>query len=291
MKGKAMSAIRGLDLSAGVILSAALLAGCAGTRIVEETAPVPTRTASAPEVILKPELGDYFKGADGAFTLYDLNRNQYLRYNPERCAERFLPASTFKILNSLIGLETGVIPDENYVIPWDGTQYDFPSWNRDQTLKTAIRDSVVWYYQELARRVGRERMQSYVDAADYGNRDISGPIDSFWLNGALRISADEQVDFLMRLFRDELPFSARSMEIVREILVLEKTGTFSFSGKTGSVQRIAPHVGWFVGYLETAGDVYFLAVNFESANPDGYANGAQAKDIAWNILRGINLLP
>ena len=173
--------------------------------------------------------------------LYDLNRNRYIHYDPERCAERFIPASTFKIMNSLIGLETGVIPDEDYVIQWDGTQYAIPSWNQDHTLKTAILNSVVWYYQELARRVGRERMQSYVDAANYGNEDISGQIDTFWLEGGLRISANEQVEFLKRLYQDELPFSTRSVNIVKEILVLEKVGSYQLSGKTGSVQRLTLH--------------------------------------------------
>lgn len=239
---------------------------------------------------IKPELEKYFQGFKGAFVLYDLNRNRYIRYNPERCAERFVPASTFKIMNSLIGLETGVIPDENYVIKWDGTQYDIPSWNQDHTLKTAIQNSVVWYYQELARRVGEKKMQYYVDAANYGNKDISGQIDSFWLEGRLGISADEQVEFLKRLYQGNLPFSQRSMNIVKTILVLERTESYQLSGKTGSVQRITPHEGWFVGYLETNGEVYFFATNFESPSPDGLANGDTARKISQDILQGLGLL-
>jgi len=223
--------------------------------------------------------------------LYDLNGNRYIRYNPERCAERFLPASTFKIINSLIGLESGVIPDENYVIKWDGTPYDdIPSWNQDHTLKTAIQNSVVWYYQELARRVGKEKMQHYVDLVHYGNQDISGQIDTFWLEGGLRISTDEQVEFLKRLYQGDLPFSQRSLNIVKEILVLEKTASYQLSGKTGSVQRLTPHEGWFMGYLETSGNVYFFAANFESSSPDGFANGDTARKMSRNILQGLGLL-
>jgi beta-lactamase class D len=240
---------------------------------------------------VKPELEKYFQGFKGAFVLYDLNRNQYIRYNPERCAERFLPASTFKIMNSLISLETGVIPDENYVIKWDGTTYEVPSWNQDHTMATAIQNSVVWYYQELARRVGKEKIQSYVDAANYGNKDISGKIDTFWLEGGLRISANEQVELLKRLYRNELPFSTRSTNIVKKILVLEKTESYQLSGKTGSVQRITPREGWFVGYLETKGNVYFFAVNYESASPDGVASGDSARKMSLDILRGLGLLP
>jgi beta-lactamase class D len=279
------------------IFLATLGVGCTGTQsgpapmaTSTSSRPIPTTTAM-PVSEIKPELEKYFQGFNGAFVLYDLNGNRYIRYHPERCAERFIPASTFKIMNSLIGLESGVIPDENYVIKWDGTQYDIPSWNQDHTLKTAIQNSVVWYYQELARRVGGEKMQHYVDAADYGNKDISGHIDTFWLEGGLRISADEQVEFLKRLYRGDLPFSQRSMNIVKEILVLEKTGTYQLSGKTGSGQRITPHEGWFVGYLETGGNVYFFATNFESSSPDGLANGDTAREMSQNILRGLGFLP
>jgi beta-lactamase class D len=169
-------------------------------------------------------------------------------------------------------------------------RYDVPSWNQDHTMKTAIQNSVVWYYQELARRVGKEKMQHYVDAANYGNKDIAGQIDPFWLEGELRISADEQVEFLKRLHQGDLPFSARSMNIVKTILELERTASYQLSGKTGSVQRITPHVAWFVGYLETKGNVYFFATNFENSSADGLANGDTARKMSQNILQGLGLL-
>ena len=238
-----------------------------------------------------PELGKFFREANGTFVLFDLNNNTYTRYNPVRSAERFLPASTFKIINSLIGLETGIIPDENYVIKWDGTRYDIPSWNQDHTLKSAISNSVVWYYQELARRVGQDQMQKNIDAINYGNQDISGSIDTFWLEGGLRISADEQVEMLRRFYNEDLPFSARSINIVKEILVLKKTDAYKLSGKTGSVQRVMPHTGWFVGYLETNDNVYFFATNYETTEKNGVANGEMAKNITLNILQSLGYLP
>jgi beta-lactamase class D len=291
-----MPVIYRLRLIIGLMLLTTLLVGCAETQPQSVSTPTPSQPMSAtmttgPTSETKPELEKYFQGVKGAFVLYDLNSNQYIRYDPERCAERFIPASTFKIMNSLIGLETGVIPDENHVIKWDGTQYAIPSWNQDHTLETAIQNSVVWYYQELARRVGKEKMQYYVDAAGYGNKDISGQIDTFWLEGGLRISANEQVEFLKRLYQGELPFSTRSVNIVKKILVLEKTESYQLSGKTGSAQRITPHQGWFVGYLETKGNVYFFATNFESANPDGLANGETARKMTRNMLQGLGLLP
>jgi beta-lactamase class D len=133
-------------------------------------------------------------------------------------------------------------------------------------------------------------MQYYVDAVGYGNQDISGKIDSFWLDGALRISADEQVEFLRRLYRNDLPFSERSMKIVRDILVLESSDTYRLSGKTGSVWRVGPaYIGWFVGYVEEAGNVYFFATNIESANPD--ANGIKATEITQDVLQSLELIP
>ncbi|MHC1781454.1 MAG: class D beta-lactamase [Anaerolineaceae bacterium] len=280
-----------------IILISILLVGCSQTQINPLSTPTPNQPSfptvtGGPVSEIQPELEKYFQGANGALVLYDLKYNRYIRYNPDRCAQGFIPASTFKIMNSLIGLETGVIPDESYLIKWNGTPNEVPTWNQDHTLKSAIKNSVVWYYQELARRVGKDKMQQYVDTVGYGNKDISGKIDTFWLEGGLRISADEQVEFLKRLYQNELPFSSRSMKIVKEIIVLEKTETYQLSGKTGSGVRMnTPFIGWFVGFLETKGNVYFFAVNYESTNPDGFANGDTARKMSVEVLRGLGLLP
>jgi len=276
-----------LRLFIGSILVVILLVGCAGA----PNTPLPpslSTTTATPASEDKSELEKYFQGFTGAFVLYDLNSSRYIRHNPERCSERFLPASTFKIMNSLIGLETGIIPDENYVIKWDGTQYDNPAWNQDHTLKTALQNSVVWYYRELARRVGREKMQYYVEAAGYGNKDISGQTDTFWLDGALRISADEQIELLKRLYQGDLPFSQRAIKVVKEILVLDKAKTYQLSGKTGAGQVGILYIGWFVGYVEEKGNVYFFATNIESKSSD--ANGVKAKEITQDLLHSSDLI-
>jgi beta-lactamase class D len=232
---------------------------------------------------LIPEIENYFQGFDGALVLYDLNANRYTRYNAEKCAERLLPASTFKIMNALIALETGAIPDENYPMRWDGTQYDIPTWNQDHTLKTAFRDSVVWYYQAVARRIGKENMQRYIDVVEYGNRDIGGNLDTFWLDGAIKISADEQVELLKQLYQGELPFSQRSIKIVKELMVIETDGTYRLSGKTGSGLMGTLYIGWFVGYAEVDGNVYVFAANLTDSGSQ--ATGSKAKEIVLNILQ------
>jgi len=277
-----------LRLSLGISLMTLFLVGCSGVLKTPIVSAMPAHTA-APDSNVKPELEKYFQGFTGGFVLYDLKTDQYIRYQPERTAERLLPASTFKIMNALIGLDTGIIPDENFVIKWDGTHYDDPTWNQDQTLKSAIQNSVVWYFQDLARRVGKEKIQTYVNAVDYGNKDLSGQVDSFWLRGGLRISSDEQVEFLKQLYLGRLPFSQRAMKIVKKILVMEKDGVYTLSGKTGSGLMGARYIGRFVGYVEEKGDVYFFATNIES--PRSIASGVKAQEITHNILQSLSLLP
>lgn len=233
----------------------------------------------------RPDFGKYFQkaGVKGTFLLYDIKKNKYLVYNSQRANSRFVPASTFKILNSLIALETGVVQDENEVIKWDGIKRDFPQWNKDQTMRTAIKDSVVWFYQELARRIGQQRMQRYINLANYGNRDISGGIDRFWLDGGLRITPKEQIDFLVKLYQKNLPFSQRSIAIVKDIIINEKTSDYVLRGKTGWEGQ----VGWYVGYLERSNDVYFFAINMDIVEP----NNTKARiSITKSILQDLGLI-
>ena len=239
-------------------------------------------------------LSSFFKaeGFDtGCFVLYDQNEDRYIRYNPKRCGDRFSPASTFKIPNSLIGLETGVIPDENFVLKWDGVKRWVPAWNQDQDLKAAIKNSTVWYYQELARRVGEERMKKFVTAFEYGNRDVSGGIDQFWLRGSLRISADEQIVFLRKLAADKLPVSKRTLDIVKKITVLEKTPEYTLHGKTGWAQSTDKDLGWLVGWVEKDKNIYFYAMNIEAVEP-AKETFAQARHIILRaILHELNIIP
>ncbi len=215
------------------------------------------------------DLARFFKGMNGSFVLFDAKANCYVRHNPEQCARRFSPASTFKILNSLIGLETGVIPDEHYVIPWDSVRRTVPDWNRSHDMESAIRYSVVWYYQELARRVGVERMSKYVRESDYGNQDVSGPLDRFWLGSTLLISANEQVGFLRKLHDNNLPFSQRALGIVKRILILDHTGVYTLRAKTGyAVDDRGVGAGWFVGYVERGEQIYYFATTIVTKQPE-----------------------
>jgi beta-lactamase class D len=227
----------------------------------------------------------------GSFVLFDLRKDRYVFYNREQLHDPFTPASTFKILNSLIGLETGVIKDADFVIPWDSVPRPATAWNRDYTLRSAFQNSVVPYYQELARRVGGERMKRWLEKAQYGNADTSGGIDRFWLDGGLRITPAQQIDFLKRLYSEELPFSKRSMDIVKEIMVVRDTVDWKLRAKTGRSERSGMQIGWYIGYLERKGDVYFFS-NCIQSDATSIPDFIRARvDITYKILGDLRLLP
>lgn len=219
------------------------------------------------------DFGRHFRdlGVGGSIMIYDSNNDRVFQHNPQRNTTAFLPASTFKILNSLISLETGVISDEIAVLTWDGISRKIPAWNRDLNMREAIKLSAIWFYQVLARKVGHERMQRWVKQVGYGNQQIGGSddIDKFWLQGELRITPQEQIQFLRRLYKNDLPFSERSISIVKDIMIMEKTSDYTITGKTGWVgvaDDVTPKIGWYVGYLEKAENVYFFATNIDIRN-------------------------
>ena len=195
---------------------------------------------------------------EGSFAVYDQNADKYILYNERQFKEPFIPASTFKICNSLIGLETGVITDENFVIPWDSVARS-TDWDKDHSLKTAFQTSAVWYYQELARRVGGEKMKYWLNKVSYGNADTSGGIDKFWLTGGLRVTHEQQIDFLKRLHDNKLPFSQRNMDIVKTIMIQKDTSSYTLRAKTGWSRQSGKEIGWYIGYIETKGNVYYFS--------------------------------
>ncbi|MBP2652516.1 MAG: mecR1 [Firmicutes bacterium] len=246
--------------------------------------------ASAAGSLVKSDFDKYFAGYNGTFVLYDENNDRYIVFNDSQSKKRLSPCSTFKIYNSLIGLETGVLnqKDADTLVRWDGTQYSFPAWNHDQTLASATRDSVVWYFQKLATKIGPERMQEYLNKFGYGNRDISGGLTSFWLRSSLQISAREQVDLLHRVYNGKLPVSPDNVEIVKRNITLSENNGIRFMGKTGSgSQNDKGVLGWFVGCVEKEGNRYFFATNIQAA--DG-ANGGKAKEITKLILKDLQIL-
>jgi beta-lactamase class D len=210
------------------------------------------------------------EGTVGTFVGYKVDDYLIVASDKNRSGEPMLPASTFKIPNSVIALETGVVADpDKDIFKWDGVKRSIEPWNRDHTLRTAIAASVVPVYQEIARRIGAERMQKYVELLDYGNHDIGGGIDQFWLTGKLRIDPVEQVDFVDRLRRGVLPVSKRSQELVRDILPVTKVGDAVIRAKTGllGAELGKPSLGWLVGWAEKGGANTVFALNMDCREP------------------------
>jgi beta-lactamase class D len=221
-------------------------------------------------VTIDASLEKYFKEnkVDGTFALFNNNSGQFTIYNLSRYKDSFfLPASTFKIVNSLIGLQTGVISNENMVIKWDGVLHSFPEWNKDLTMYEAFRVSAVPYYQEVARRIGKDTMQFWLDTMAYGTKKIATKVDTFWLDNSLKITPDEQLGLVKKLYFNSLPFHRYNQEIVKKAMLFEDKPEYKLSYKTGwgfydDVHK--KHIGWIVGWIEENRHPYFFVLNFES---------------------------
>jgi beta-lactamase class D len=244
--------------SLGLLAAAAILP----SRVAAHVAP--------PRSEIRDSLAKRFTdaGTAGTFVGYKVDDYMIIASDADRSGEARLPASTFKIPNSLIALELGVVQDpDKDVFPWDGVTRPIEAWNRDHTMRSAIAVSAVPVYQEIARRIGEARMQKYVDLLDYGNRDIGGGIDQFWLTGALRIDPVEQIDFVDRLRRRALPISKRSQDLVCDILPVTKVGDAVIRTKSGLTGREQGSLGWMVGWAEKGEAHTVFALNMDCREP------------------------
>ena len=197
--------------------------------------------------------------------------------------QRFLPASTFKIVNSLIGLQSGAILNDTMMIKWDGVKRSNEEWNKDMGMTEAFKLSNVGYYQEVARRIGKDTMQKWIDSIGYGNKNISGPIDSFWLNNTLKISPDEQLGLLKRLYFDQLPFRKSVHEDVKKVMVQEENTAYKLSYKTGwGFDEQKNNIGWIVGWIEENNHVYFFVTFVKGGTAE-----IDMRAIRLNITKGI----
>ena len=225
--------------------------------------------------------------AVGCAVIYDLQNDKYIRYNPVDCNKGYLPASTFKIPNTLILLETKTAENINHTLKWDGKERGIKSWNKDHTLETAFKNSAVWYYEEMTHRVGLKKEKEFLELMDYGNTEISGDFP-FWLDGNLRISANQQVDFLKKFYSNELPFKDEYIANVKEFMILEKDSSYTLRGKTGWARPDNIEVGWLVGYIESAKGVFIYAVNVRAERGNKKFSKAR-KEIALSILNELGL--
>ena len=244
---------------------------------------------------------------NACFILRDHNHESVHYYNKERCTQRFLPASTFKIFNSLIALETAVASDDQLTIKWDGVTRR-PEWDKDMTMREAFKVSNVAFYQEVARRIGPARMKRYIDTVKYGNMKMEGSIDNFWLNNSLQISADEQIGLLKKMYFGELPMTERSQRIVKTMMLQEETPAYKLFYKTGTGEVNGKTIYWVVGFAEKIMKVkepegsmnksnernypFFFAENFELPTSDTSKNWGKVRiDILHDVLKSYKVLP
>lgn len=225
----------------------------------------------------------------GSIVIYNLNNNTSIISDSNRCATRFTPASTFKIFNSLVALETNSIKDTNEFIPWDQVNRNYTPWNQSHTLKTAFKYSVVWAYQNLARRIGKERMQHYLDITLYGNQTIGNKVDQFWLDNSLKISSFEQIKFLKKLYHENLIFNKSTQKTVKSIMLNEVNNNYKLYAKTGWGTINKLNIGWFVGWFIIDENTYFFATNIQSNSDKGFA--LKRKKITTEVFKYLQLLP
>lgn len=211
------------------------------------------------------------KKLQGTFVLYDKTSDKIFYCNKKRMFEGKIPASTFKIVNALNALENKIVADENELFVWDGVERDLPAWNRDTSLATGMKNSTVWFYQEIARRTGEDKMQAFVSLLEYGNKNIGGGLDQFWLDGDLRISPIEQIDFLNKLYENKLPLSKETQKKVIKMITLEKGEGWALYGKTGlgELDKKTGPLGWLVGFsvFEDKSFIYAMNVDLGKASP------------------------
>ena len=215
----------------------------------------------------------------GTVVIYDLQSGNFLGFDSNRANKRYIPASTFKIVNSLIGLETGAVGNVDEIFyKYNGVPQFLKNWEKDMGMREAIKVSNVTAYQELAKKIGIEKMKFWVGKLDYGNNQIGDKIDRFWLDGNLAISANEQIDFLEKLVRNELPFDKDIQETVKGIMISDSTQNYIIHSKTGWSQNI----GWNVGYVETKDNVWIFALNIDMKNS---SEGELRKTLTYDILK------
>lgn len=235
-------------------------------------------------------MDEYLKanGISGTVIVENLKGDKTFVCGAEGADRRFLPASTFKIPNTLIALEEGAVKSPTEIIAWDGKDKGSREWNKDQSIMTALPSSCVWFYQELARRVGNEAYLRRLKAMDYGNAKTGKNLATFWLDGDLRISPKEQIVFLKKVYREELPYMRSSYAALKDALIVRRGPGYVVRAKTGWTMRVSPQIGWYVGYAETKDEVWFFAARIDIRSD---RDAAFREKAAFKALEGLGLIP
>lgn len=224
----------------------------------------------------------------GTLAIKDDRKKEAWVYDLDRAKQPFSPASTFKIAHTLFALDAGVVKDEFQFFAWDGLSRNNPAWDKHQTLKTAFKASVVWVYQDFAKKIGAAKEQRYLNKAQYGNQLLGPAVDTFWLDGSLRISAVQQIEFLQKLYNNTLPFSEAHQRLVKDLMLQEASDKWVLRGKTGWFNQQGSSIGWYVGWAETLEGPVFFALNITLLDP---ADLPKRQQILREALANLDVLP
>ncbi|MEM9327553.1 MAG: penicillin-binding transpeptidase domain-containing protein [Bacteroidota bacterium] len=235
-------------------------------------------------------------GVTGSITIYDVQRKLWMTNDIKDSQHATLPASTFKIVNSLIAFETGTVRDEYEIIPWiddyDTLRYgNRPEIYRDMNLEDAFKQSAVWVYVEVAKKIGKERYRDWLTRIGYGNVDVSIDDPDFWNFGDMAISPVNQIEILKGIYEEIFPFSKRSYALLKKMMIAEKTEDYTIWAKTGWTGKDGKDIGWWVGYVERGGDLYFFATRLTKDRSESNPRfGSCRKEITKKVFKELGLL-
>ena len=250
------------------------------------------------QTIIRPDFKKYFDecGVEGAIAIYDYKKQQWILSDTINTRKETLPASTFKIINMLIALETGTISDENYTVKWPGktdtAKYGYrPEIYHDISVKKAFEVSAGWAFIELAKKIDRRIYKRYLTQCRYGNVELSEPGADFWNFGPLGISPVGQVEFLNKLYEGKLPFSKRNLDIVKRVMITEQNQNYTIRSKTGWTMADEINTGWWVGYVEKQNEIYFFATRLLQDRKYNRADFSECrKRITRSVMKDLKIM-
>lgn len=240
-----------------------------------------------------------FKDCDlqGSTTIYDYKQQQWIFSDSNDAKIETLPASTFKIIHLLIALETNTIKDEAEIIKWvgktDTIKYGHrPEIYKDMTVEDAFKLSAGWVFVELAKKIKIESYKNYLRLSSYGNGNLSEMGIDFWNFGAFAISPKNQIEFLIKVYEEKnLPFSTHNLQILKKVMLSEKTDNYTIYAKTGWSRDHDIDNGWWVGYVERSDNVYFFATRVTKKKIITNKDFASCrKKITKEILRQLKII-
>lgn len=232
----------------------------------------------------------------GSITIYEYNSGKWITNDMEDSNFATLPASTFKIVNSLIALETKAVKDENEIIPWiddyDTVKYSHrPNIYHSMSMKEAFKLSAGWAYVEIAKKIGKDKYKEILTQIGYGNVDLSIDDPDFWNFGDFAISPQNQIKILIEVYEETLPFTKESFTTLKEMMISEKTEKYIIRSKTGWTRDGGKDTGWWIGYIEKANNVYFFATRLiKDRSEKNKKFGNCRKEITKEVFREMGVL-